>query len=72
MNKMFAGGAVGVDLAARPEYGAQIWCLILENTFTSIPDMAYTLMHWSFIKYFPLWFFKNKVSIPLLLSLKIC
>uniref|UniRef100_A0A1B6L066 Peptidase S33 tripeptidyl aminopeptidase-like C-terminal domain-containing protein n=1 Tax=Graphocephala atropunctata TaxID=36148 RepID=A0A1B6L066_9HEMI len=22
--------------------------------------MAFTLMHWNFIKYFPLWFFKNK------------
>uniref|UniRef100_A0A1B6JLD1 Protein ABHD13 n=1 Tax=Homalodisca liturata TaxID=320908 RepID=A0A1B6JLD1_9HEMI len=54
------GGAVAVDLAARPEYSARIWCLILENTFTSIPDMALTLIHWNFIKYFPLWFFKNK------------
>jgi len=56
------GGAVAIDLAARPEYAARIWCLVLENTFTSIPDMAYTLIQSNFIKRLPLWMFKNKVG----------
>ncbi|XP_054277023.1 protein ABHD13 [Macrosteles quadrilineatus] len=54
------GGAVAIDLVARPEYSARIWCVVLENTFTSIPDMAYTLIHSKFIKHLPLWIFKNK------------
>ncbi|PSN33489.1 hypothetical protein C0J52_15394 [Blattella germanica] len=40
------GGAVAIDVAARPEYASKIWCLILENTFTSIPDMAKFLSIW--------------------------
>lgn len=54
------GGAVAIDLAARPEYSAKIWCLILENTFTSIPDMANALFQWRFLKSVPLLFYKNK------------
>ncbi|KAK0180672.1 hypothetical protein PV327_003031 [Microctonus hyperodae] len=34
------GGAVAIDLATRYDNKVKIWCLILENTFTSIPDMA--------------------------------
>lgn len=54
------GGAVAIDLTARPEYAAKIWCLILENTFTSIPDMAYALFQWHFLRSVPLCFYKNK------------
>jgi hypothetical protein len=59
----FPGGAVAVDVAARPEYGSRIWCLILENTFTSIPDMAKVLIGWRVLQYLPLCFYKNKVRI---------
>ncbi|XP_075229147.1 abhydrolase domain containing 13-like protein Bem46 [Lycorma delicatula] len=54
------GGAIAIDLAARPEYSAKIWCLILENTFTSIPDMADALFQWRFLKSIPLICYKNK------------
>ncbi|VEN55367.1 unnamed protein product [Callosobruchus maculatus] len=54
------GGAVAIDLAIRPEYVGKIWCLIVENTFTSIPDMAKVLLGWRILQYFPLFFYKNK------------
>ncbi|CAG9840440.1 unnamed protein product [Diabrotica balteata] len=54
------GGAVAIDLATREEYVGKIWCLIVENTFTSIPDMAKVLLGWRMLQYFPLFFYKNK------------
>lgn len=54
------GGAVAIDLAADTVYSQRIMCVILENTFTSIPDMACELIH-RYIKYLPMFCFKNKV-----------
>ncbi|KAJ8922354.1 hypothetical protein NQ315_004297 [Exocentrus adspersus] len=54
------GGAVAIDLAVREEYTNKIWCLVVENTFTSIPDMAKVLLGWRMLQYFPLFFYKNK------------
>ncbi|XP_023014030.2 abhydrolase domain containing 13-like protein Bem46 [Leptinotarsa decemlineata] len=54
------GGAVAIDLATRKEYAGKIWCLIVENTFTSIPHMAKVLLGWRILQYFPLFFYKNK------------
>ncbi|XP_071446595.1 protein ABHD13 [Hetaerina americana] len=54
------GGAVAIDLASHPEYASKIWCLILENTFTSIPDMAAVLLGWKVLNYLPLCCYKNK------------
>ncbi|KAG5898082.1 hypothetical protein JTB14_001786 [Gonioctena quinquepunctata] len=54
------GGAVAIDLAMREEYASKIWCLIVENTFTSIPHMAKVLLGWKILQYFPLFFYKNK------------
>ncbi|CAG9864474.1 unnamed protein product [Phyllotreta striolata] len=54
------GGAVAIDLAAREEYVGKIFCLIVENTFTSIPDMAKVLLGWRMLQYFPVFFYKNK------------
>lgn len=56
------GGAVAIDLAANTEYSQRIMCVILENTFTSIPDMAVELIH-RYVKYLPLFCFKNKVKL---------
>lgn len=39
----------------------KVMCLIVENTFTSIPDMAKVLLGWRILQYFPLFFYKNKV-----------
>uniref|UniRef100_A0A8D9EA08 Protein ABHD13 n=1 Tax=Cacopsylla melanoneura TaxID=428564 RepID=A0A8D9EA08_9HEMI len=54
------GGAVAIDLLARPEYSSKIWCLIVENTFTSIPDMALLLLKSKVLRKMPLFCFKNK------------
>ncbi|XP_049786543.1 protein ABHD13 [Schistocerca cancellata] len=54
------GGAVAIDVASSPDYSAKIWCLIVENTFTSIPDMAKVLIGWRILQYLPLCFYKNK------------
>lgn len=61
------GGAIAIDLCTREEYAEKIWCLIVENTFTSIPDIAKVALKWrkktiGLIRYVPLFFFKNKVN----------
>lgn len=59
--KLVSGGAVAIDLAIREDFTNKIWCLVVENTFTSIPDMAKVLLGWRMLQYFPLVFYKNKV-----------
>ncbi|KAG7211503.1 hypothetical protein KM043_010772 [Ampulex compressa] len=54
------GGAVAIDLATRETSAQKIWCLILENTFTSIPDMAALFVQSTFLRYLPLFIYKNK------------
>ncbi|XP_073974481.1 abhydrolase domain containing 13-like protein Bem46 isoform X1 [Rhodnius prolixus] len=54
------GGAVAIDLAARAEYASRIWCVIVENTFTSIPDMTAALFNYNWLRYVPLFAYKNK------------
>lgn len=53
------GGAVAIDVACCPEYSPKIWCVIVENTFSSVPDMASILIG-SYLRFLPLWFHKNK------------
>lgn len=55
------GGAVAIDVVSRPEYASKVWCLILENTFTSIPDMAKALFKWKWLDYVPMFFYKNQL-----------
>lgn len=55
------GGAVAIDVSADPEYYQKLLCVILENTFTSIPEMAVELIHPS-LRYVPLCIYKNKVN----------
>ncbi|KAK9500974.1 hypothetical protein O3M35_002119 [Rhynocoris fuscipes] len=54
------GGAVAIDLAARPEYACRIWCILVENTFTSIPDMTAALFNYNCLRFIPLFAYKNK------------
>jgi len=54
------GGAVAVDLASRSKNKDRIGALIIENTFTSIPDIAKILFPFKFIKMLPVWFYKNQ------------
>ncbi|KAH8244482.1 protein ABHD13 [Drosophila bipectinata] len=53
------GGAVVIDVAADTVYGQKVMCAIVENTFSSIPEMAVELVHPS-VKYIPNLMFKNK------------
>nr|CAG4641881.1 EOG090X09ZU [Eurycercus lamellatus] len=54
------GGAVAIDLANNKANNSKIACLIIENSFSSIPDMAKQIIPWKGLKYIPLWFHKNK------------
>ncbi|XP_017024041.1 protein ABHD13 [Drosophila kikkawai] len=53
------GGAVVVDVAADTVYGQKLMCAIVENTFSSIREMAVELVHPA-VKYIPNILFKNK------------
>lgn len=54
------GGAVAIDLATRSENKEKIAALLLENTFTSIPDIARILFPFKIIQCLPVWFYKNQ------------
>ncbi|KAJ1524758.1 hypothetical protein ONE63_009636 [Megalurothrips usitatus] len=53
------GGAVAIDVASCPDYSSKIWAVVVENTFTSVPDMAKILIG-SFLRFLPLCCHKNK------------
>ncbi|XP_062545404.1 protein ABHD13 [Armigeres subalbatus] len=53
------GGAVTIDVAADAVYGSKLMGVIVENTFTSIPDMAVELIH-PCIRYLPYFCYRNK------------
>jgi len=54
------GGAVAIDLASRSINKERISAVLLENTFTSIPDIARILFPFKIIKILPVWFYKNQ------------
>lgn len=54
---------MAIDIAVRDDYRTKIWCVVVENTFTCIPDMAKVILGWRVLKYFPLFFYKNKVKL---------
>jgi len=54
------GGAVAIDLAAKVENSTKIRCLLVENTFTSIPDVAKSLFNVKLVHWLPRWFYKNQ------------
>eukprot|EP00095_Tigriopus_kingsejongensis_P006540 maker-scaffold515_size150689-snap-gene-0.32 protein:Tk06540 transcript:maker-scaffold515_size150689-snap-gene-0.32-mRNA-1 annotation:"abhydrolase domain-containing protein 13" len=69
------GGAVAIELSARPENREKVACLLVENTFTSIPDIARSLFDFRIVRAIPTWFYKNqfksrwkvcKISVPVL------
>ena len=51
---------MAIDLASRVENSTKIRCLLLENTFTSIPDVAKSLFNFKFVRCLPRWFYKNQ------------
>jgi len=54
------GGAVAVDLATRSDNKDKLAAVILENTFTSIPEIARTLFPFKAVRCIPVWFYKNQ------------
>ena len=56
------GGAVAIDLASKSENRGKIAALLLENTFTSVPDVAKALFDLKIIRLLPTWCYKNRFS----------
>ncbi|XP_072931137.1 protein ABHD13 [Epargyreus clarus] len=54
------GGAIAIDLASRLNYRNRVWAVVVENTFTSIPDMAKIILRWKCLKWLPMFCHKNK------------
>ena len=61
---------MAVHLAASKLYQDKIFALLLENTFTSIPDMAHVLF--PLTKYLPLFCYRNKVCFCISVILLLC
>ncbi|CAG7837095.1 unnamed protein product [Allacma fusca] len=66
------GGAVAIDLASRCDYRDRIRALIVENTFTSIPDLAKVLFPVGVIRWIPRIFFKNRFESSRKVSSVVC
>ena len=64
VNKLFfTGGAVAIDCVSRAEISSRVAGVVVENTFTSIPDMAKVLFsNVRLLSKLPVWCHKNKVS----------
>jgi hypothetical protein len=56
------GGAVATYVASLPYYADRIAGLLLENTFTCIPDMGRSLFAVNLLKYLPQWVFSEQVG----------
>jgi len=54
------GGAVAIDLCSRAENRDKVAALMVENSFTSIPDIARVLFNFKLVRMIPTWFHKNK------------
>ncbi|GFS87416.1 hypothetical protein NPIL_441731 [Nephila pilipes] len=54
------GGAVAIDLLSHSQFAKHVLVLIVENTFTSIPDVAKSMFNSRLIDYLPTWTFKNQ------------
>ncbi len=56
------GGAVAIHIASQANYSGRLAGVIVENTFTSLPDIGRHLFSFRIIKYLPMWCHKNKVG----------
>eukprot|EP00096_Caligus_rogercresseyi_P001896 TRINITY_DN1332_c0_g1_i1.p1 TRINITY_DN1332_c0_g1~~TRINITY_DN1332_c0_g1_i1.p1 ORF type:complete len:413 (+),score=113.55 TRINITY_DN1332_c0_g1_i1:148-1386(+) len=54
------GGAVAIDLSSRTENRDKVACVLIENTFTSVPDIARELFNFKIVLMIPSWFYKNQ------------
>lgn len=55
------GGAVAIDLACDELLLRHIYCIIVENTFTCVPEVAFSMFGWKIFNKIPIWCYKNKV-----------
>jgi hypothetical protein len=62
------GGAVALRLCSEQYYASRLAAVIVENTFTSIPDMARSMFDIIILHYLPDWCFKNKYPSRCLVS----
>ncbi|KAI1305345.1 Protein ABHD13 [Halotydeus destructor] len=56
------GGGVAVELAKNIRYKDHVAAVIIENTFTSIPDIARILFDCKLVRMLPNWFHKNQFN----------
>ncbi|XP_060600920.1 protein ABHD13-like [Ruditapes philippinarum] len=54
------GGAVSIKLTSNPQYAGHIAGLMLENTFTSLPDVAKSLFSLKALDFLPTFCYKNQ------------
>ncbi|CAH1774381.1 unnamed protein product [Owenia fusiformis] len=54
------GGAVAISSAVHPTYSNKLRAIIVENTFTSLPDIARYIFDFKLLKAIPVWMYKNK------------
>lgn len=75
------GGAVAINLAQNELLSTYLAAAVIENTFTSIPEIARSLFSFRFIRKIPDWFYKNQfcsvekigsVTIPILFISGLC
>jgi alpha-beta hydrolase superfamily lysophospholipase len=57
------GGAVSIKLTSNPQYAGHIAGLMLENTFTSLPDVAKSLFSLKALDFLPTFCYKNQVRL---------
>ena len=55
------GGAVALRVCSEHYYTARVAAVIVENTFTSISNMARGMFDFRVLRYLPEWCYKNKV-----------
>ena len=55
------GGAVALRVCSESYYAARVAAVIVENTFTSISDLARAMFDLRILHYLPEWCYKNKV-----------
>jgi len=54
------GGAVAINLASQINYSQNLRAVLLENTFTSIPEVAQAFVNCKLLRFLPNFMFKNK------------
>ena len=59
------GGAVAIYIASKAKYTKKLQCLIVENTFTSIPEISKVLFDFRILTFLPDWCFRSQVTMKI-------